>query len=108
METAYYSLRVNTKDIKSVEEILGIQSISNDIWIHELIQKEDNEYIDCIDIFSKILIDNLILLEERWIRKEDISIWLLYNFEDQCNLEFSVEQIKKVSELGLWLNISCY
>lgn len=110
METIYYSLRINKNgnEIKTINNILNTKSISNDIWIYELAQNEKDNYINFIDIFTNILNEKIDLLKNIWIQKNDISIWILCNFEEQCNLEFSSNQINNLSKIWVWLNISCY
>ena len=42
------------------------------------------------------------------ISREDISIWVLYEYEGQCNMEYDPESMKKLGESGILLCISCW
>lgn len=39
---------------------------------------------------------------------EAISLWVLYEYEQQCNLEFSPQELKKLSANNVSLCISCW
>ena len=58
---------------------------------------------------------NLSLLEGKYerlesigISREDISIWVLYEYEGQCNMEYDPVSMKKIGENGIVLCISCW
>mgnify|MGYP005900678743 FL=1 len=76
-------------------------------WGIEIIQSGEN--------FSEILVYFLSLLEGKYeklesigISREDISIWVLYEYEGQCNMEYDPESMKKLGESGILLCISCW
>jgi len=37
-----------------------------------------------------------------------LQLWVLYEYEHQCNLEFTPQQLKKLGELNIPLLISCW
>ena len=47
-------------------------------------------------------------LKELKIEKSDISLWIFYEYKDQCNFELSVQDIKYLFELGIAFCISCW
>ena len=47
-------------------------------------------------------------LESIGISREDISIWILYEYEGQCNMEYDPVSMKKMGENGIVLCISCW
>ena len=47
-------------------------------------------------------------LESIGISREDISIWVLYEYEGQCNMEYDPVSMKKIGENGIVLCISCW
>ena len=76
-------------------------------WGIEIIQSDEN--------FSGILVNFLSLLEGKYeklesigISREDISIWVLYEYEGQCNMEYDPVSMKKIGENGIVLCISCW
>jgi hypothetical protein len=110
MEKSYYSLRINTKEsnYNLVSEILSVKP--NDLsrgWIYE-IKKEENIYFDFIESFLKLLENNFGKLADIGIHKENISIWLIYEYNNQCNLEFSPDVLKRLGDNEISLCISCY
>jgi hypothetical protein len=107
----YYSLRIDCKesDILAVNDILQVECNYPEVgWGYELIQKEEDEYIDFIDEFLDILDAKYSALQEIGIGKNQISVWLIYEYKDQCNLEFAPENLKRLGDNGITLCISCY
>ena len=77
-------------------------------WRCEIKRTEDSECFDFISFFSSMLKDNFKNLRTFGIKKEDITIWLLYEYDQQCNMEFSKHQLKKLASLGITFCISCW
>lgn len=66
-------------DIKFLEEILGLKGGSDDTqWNYSIEIREKDYWIDFIDIFYSSLKGNFDKLELLNIKKEDITIWYLY------------------------------
>ena len=47
-------------------------------------------------------------LLELGVRSENISIWMLYEYDGQCNLEFSPSDMKRLGEKEISLCVSCW
>lgn len=105
-----YSLRI-TSDIYQVENINSVLSISptsvDSGWEYSIGDTSDL-YSDAVSYISKLLTRKIELLEDIGITRDDISIWFLYEYEGECNMEFNHEDLKKVSDLGISLCISCW
>jgi hypothetical protein len=112
--TKYYVLRIKTKMAKTneaVSSILKIQptKVTNHLWEYELIENDDDEYVDFVPTFLDILCSsNIKRLEKLSIKKKDISIWLLYEYDSQCNIEISSKDLAALGEADLPLQISCW
>ena len=50
--------------------------------------------------FLKLLNEKYEKLEQVGISRDMISIWYLYEYDQQCNMEFEAEQLKKIR--GKW------
>jgi len=48
------------------------------------------------------------LLSKRGIEKPYISIFMLYEYDGQCNMEFRPEDMKRIGEHGIGFCISCW
>ena len=77
-------------------------------WCLEIEEKENDDYFDFINHFLGLLNDKYEQLEIARITKEDISIGLLYAYNDQCNIEFSPNDLKRLGESGIRFCISCW
>ena len=108
----YYSLRINTVNliqVRQVNELLGVRSnYSKEDWYLEVVQKEDDPPFRFIDYFLSLLEGKYERLESIGISREDISIWVLYEYEGQCNMKYDPVSMKKIGENGIVLCISCW
>lgn len=109
----YYSLRINTVNliqVRQVNELLGVRSNypKEDDWSLEVVPKEDDPPFLFIDYFLSLLEGKYEKLESIGISRENISIWILYEYEGQCNMEYDPESMKKLGESGILLCISCW
>lgn len=110
MEVASFSLRIdsnksNYNDISRILEI-NIEDFSRG-WIYEITQV-GNEHVDFINLFLDILDGKYDLLHKLGVLRDNISIWMVYPFRDQCNLEFLPKDLKRLGENEVTLCISCY
>jgi hypothetical protein len=39
---------------------------------------------------------------------DEVSIWYLYEYSGQCNMEFEPQDLKRLGNLGVRLCISCW
>lgn len=110
MEKSFYSLRINAEESKyeRVSEILSTrpQNLSKG-WIFE-VENSKEQYFDFINNFLDILENNYEKLNNIGVHKEDISIWLIYEYNDQCNLEFLPADMERLGKNGISLCVSCY
>lgn len=107
-----YRLQIDaSKDQYSkINKILGIKpNVPNNLgWILEYVEKETEEYIPFIKKFISILEGKFDLLEEIGIKRNDISIWYLYAYNSQCNMEFSPDDMQLLGKEGIAFCISCW
>jgi hypothetical protein len=106
----YYSLRINSNNKEEIFMILGISSnfVNSDIWIYEVIEGEQDPYFDFINEFLNILDGKYESLSQIGISREDITIWLIYEYDNQCNLEFDPNLLYRLGKENIRLCISCY
>ena len=106
-----YRLQILSSKSYSEEQLNNVIGVSSNFphadWGIEIIQSDEN--------FSGILVYFLSLLEGKYeklesigISRENISIWVLYEYEGQCNMEYDPVSIKKMGENGIALCISCW
>ena len=106
-----YRLQILSSKSYSEEQLNNVIGVSSNFphaeWGIEIIQSGEN--------FSEILVYFLSLLEGKYeklesigISRENISIWILYEYEGQCNMEYDPESMKKLGESGILLCISCW
>ena len=78
-------------------------------WCLQIIEDEEKGiYNDFINIFMDLLEPNFDRLKKIGIDKENILIWLVYEFENQCALGFSPNDLERIGRNGIAFNIDCH
>ncbi len=106
-----YSIQIfqaSEYQVKQIDEILGVKSSKDKWWQCEVVQNDDGPPFFFVDTFLSILDGKYEQLKEIGISREDITFWVLYEYEDQCNLEFNPEEMAKMGKEGITLCISCW
>ena len=105
-----YILKIST----SKENYLNITRIleivpSNDEYFWEFIIDENHDlYIKAIDSFMNIIEPNMQKLKKIGIKPEDISVWFYKPYVNECNMEFSPNEMRRLAENQITLCISCW
>jgi len=111
METLTYELKINTEEIfyENVSSIVELQPVSYKYgWLYEIVFEEQKEYYDIIAKLLDSLEGKHERLQELGIKNSDISIWLIYGYNNQCNMEFNPTTLERLGKRGITLCISCY
>jgi hypothetical protein len=87
--------------------ILNCQKFPNS-WEYEVIDKEEDKYYDFINEFLDILETKYEKLAALGIERKDITFWYLYEYDQQCNMEFDPVRLKRLGDNGICLCISCW
>ena len=116
----YHNLYIDTSNnfetYQKITEILKVAPTENSkepdkekysTWTYQVVNDEEIEYFDFINVFLDLLEPNFEKLSLAGIQKENILIWLFYEFDQQCALGFSAEELKRMGQSGIALNIDC-
>jgi len=115
----YHNLYIDTSNdfetYQKITEILKVAPTENSkedqekysTWAYQVVNNEEIDYFDFINVFLEILEPNFEKLSLIGIQKENILIWLLYEFDQQCALGFNAEELKRIGQSGIALNIDC-
>ena len=76
------------------------------IWSYKVIDKTD--YFDFINHCLDLLEGKYEQLATLGAARNDILIWLNYEYQHQCAMEFSPQEMKRLGENGVHLNIDCF
>lgn len=119
----YYCLHINCSPNKviydKITEILGVAPKAfqpsklfpvqtYDSWMYQIVEHDEEPTIDFINVFLDLIEPNLEKLKELGISKNDILIWLNYEYQHQCAMEFHPQEMKRLGEFGIHLNIDCW
>ena len=102
----FYQLQItfiaNGNTFNAISEITGLQPLEHDnskvpdTWKHEVVQSENDPYFDFINVFVNHLETNRAQLHELGIRNENVSLWLVYEYDGQCNMEFDPVRLSEL------------
>lgn len=107
----YYSLRIAASEnhYNKISELLGVIPNNNDNgWMYEVIEGKNDPHFNFIKEFTTIIEGKMKELHSLGIRKEDITVWMIYEYEGQCNMEFHPEDMWSLCKHGISLCVSCY
>ncbi|MEH1911341.1 hypothetical protein [Nostoc sp.] len=106
-----YILRVDCgkNKIKIVSDILGVDNNSNNCSWEQIFIEEALDYpVNFVDRFLNLLEDKYQKLSMLGVNKDHISIWMYYEYDEQCNMSFSPEDMKRLGDNQITLCISCW
>lgn len=111
MEILTYELRINTEE-KFYENVSSIVELLPESfkygWSYKIVFKEQDEYYDIIAKLLDSLEGKYEELQKLGITNSDISIWIIYGYNNQCNMEFEPKTLEQLGKRGITLCISCY
>ena len=105
-----YSLKIssNYTNIDDITKALSIYPTSTECGWEYSIDEHSDLYSDAINNILNLLEGKMDLLKEAGVQEDDISMWFLYEYENQCNMEFLPKDLKRIGKLGITLCISCW
>ena len=108
----YFRLQIFTQDerIESISRVLGIDAntLNAPGWCLEIRESDVRSDSNYVDYFLSILEQKYDELNKIGINADDISIWMLYEYDQQCNMELSPELMYKLGSRGITHCISCW
>ncbi|AFY71241.1 hypothetical protein Pse7367_2990 [Thalassoporum mexicanum PCC 7367] len=107
-----YKLQIRAEQVtpSEISLILGqkaSRSIAN-TWVYEVTEMESDPAFYFVDEFFKILEGRFESLYQLGIKNSDITFWYLYEYDQQCNMEFNPKKMKRMGENGIKLCITCW
>lgn len=77
-------------------------------WILEKIWDEKNEnepYVNYISYFISLIENNMLSLSKKGIYSQNISLTIIYEYQEQCNFELSPQEMLFIGKTGISLNL---
>ena len=96
--------------IEKITQILDKYQSKEDLeyWNWILTEKDSDPSVDFINEFLNLLENKYDKLMELGIKRDDITIWTYYEYDEQCNMEFEPKDMKRLGEHGITLCVSCW
>jgi hypothetical protein len=77
------------------------------VWTYGVDTNEDDPYFDFIHVFLDALDPVMDQLQQLGIEKEAITFWLIYEYDQQCAMEFHPSEMARIGSSGIVLCIDC-
>ena len=107
-----YILKIDCElqQFEEITDILGNEPSKeySGYWELILVERDSEPPVDFIDIFLDLLKNKYDQLLSLGIQRKDIDIWMLYEYENQCNIEIPPVKTKRLGENQISLCISCW
>lgn len=116
----YYRLYIHCKNEEvyhQITEVLLIEPTifdnenSNEIktlWCYAIDEKDEDDYVDYINIYLDLIEPKFSELERIGIETSDISIWRIYEYQHQCSMEITPQEMRRLGNNGITLCIDCF
>ncbi len=118
----YYQLFIDTDDnsetYNSLTNLLKLQPTENEMnkaseynnssWMYMVTETENDPNFDFINNFLDILEPKFADLEKLGVTRDKILFWILYEYDQQCGMEFHPQEIIRLGQSGIHLNIDCW
>lgn len=107
----YYSLRINAPEeiYDEINKLLGVDSNYPEAGWGIKIEANENTYdINIVDYFLSLLEGKYDELSKIGVQRDDITIWMLYEYDGQCNMEIFPKEMYDMGRNGIALCISCW
>ncbi|MFD2720777.1 hypothetical protein ACFST9_18795 [Hymenobacter monticola] len=103
---------------QAITKILGVAPLEDEgrafskseysVWTYAVGTEDNQPYFDFINVFLDLLETKFDALEKLGIFRDNITFWLLYNYEHQCSLGFNAQELLRLGASGIALNIDCW
>jgi len=110
----YYSINITTNTIgtyQKVTKLLNVvpmdETIDFSMWNYQVVVNDEEERFDFVNVFIDLVEPNFERLKTLGIEKDDIIIGLVYEYDEQCSMEFNSQEMKRLGESGISFNIDC-
>ena len=114
MSKVFYQLTIdiNKQWHPAIDVLLGVsETKGKEFWCYEIIVEDNpikiNEQTVLLH-FMNILENKYSDLEAMEIQRSDIIIYVIYEYNNECNMEFLPEEMMLMGKNGIVLAISCY
>ena len=121
----YYRLHIDSKNnfetYSKITEILGVNPAEYivtekdenlySLWTYTFDENEDEletPSYDFINTFLDILESKFVELKKIGIKKKHITFWLNHEYNQQCAMEFTPKEMKRLGKSGITLCIDCW
>lgn len=106
----FYEMQIkcDTGKKQEIEKILGKSHRDYETDWHLIVEESSPKFHSALNSFMSIVETNLDKLNTIGIMSEEIVFWYMYEYEQQCNMEFHPDFTRKIGELGIVFCISCW
>ena len=110
MNIYWLKIECNEGQSDKLSNLLGVGEYDeySGSWRVEIEEQASGPPVSFIDYFLGILEGHYASISALGIKQSDISIWRLYEYDQQCNVEISSEDMKRLGSRGIVFCMSCW
>lgn len=101
-------IKIDRDNAEKISSVLESKPTSTLFYWEIAIEENSENFSESINYFLNLIEKSINKLNTIGVHNEDISIWYLYEYNEQCNMEFHPEDLKRMGSLGITLCISCW
>ena len=107
---SFYRLLIqcNIEQKERLDVVLGESNDNPEIGWSFVIEETSVHFTKALNIFIDLISDNIDEIQKIGIPMDIISFWYMYEYEQQCNMEFRPDITKRLGDLGIVLCVSCW
>lgn len=107
---SFYKLLIECDQQKreKIDHLLGVSNEDPAIGWSLIFEEDSSNFTKALDVFIDLISRNLNELREINVSPDNISFWYMYEYEQQCNMEFAPGITKGIGDLGIVFCISCW
>lgn len=105
-----YQLRIASGDPFEIARVVNMPSQGDDdvCWVIEVAEADDDPPYDYVNEFIGIVEGRYEELQAIGVSRADVSVWVLYEYEQQCNIELRPADMEKLGKNGVTWCLSCW
>ncbi len=118
----YYQLFIDTDNnletFNSITKLLGLQPTETEYdktsknryssWMYMVTENDTDPGFDFINSFLDILEPKFVSLQILGVTPDKILFWMLYEYDQQCGMEFHPDEMIRLGQSRIHLNIDCW
>jgi hypothetical protein len=107
-----YILKISALGVKAddVARVMNVPTatVRNGVWQYRIVEGPSEPHVDFVRQFLDTYTPKITDLTKLGIQPNNVTVWMMYEYDQQCNMEFEPKDLMALGTAGLKLCISCW